>query len=181
MEKKFLTFLLNIRTKRLNSYMVAITHLGTGGAIWLITTFVLYYLGYRVYAINIFLTLIVNAILCNLILKNLLKRDRPSWINRVELLIKNPKDFSFPSGHASSSFAAAVTISFYFKGLGVFFLVIAFLIAFSRIYHFVHYPSDVIIGAILGIAVAFLTKSIYDEFLLDYLQKNMGFLFAFIS
>lgn len=181
MDDRFLKFLLSIRSKRLNSYMIAITHLGTGGAIWFITTFILYYLGYRIEAVNIFLALLINAIICNLLLKNILKRDRPSWINKVELLIKNPKDFSFPSGHASSSFAAAVTISYYFKGMGIFFIIIAALIAFSRIYHFVHYPSDVIIGEILGIVIAMITKNIYDKFLLEYLQENMGFLFALIS
>ena len=125
--------------------------------------------------------MIFNGIVCNLILKNLLKRKRPSWISKVELLIKNPKDFSFPSGHASSSFAAALTISFYFKGMGIIFLIIAALIAFSRIYHFVHYPSDVIIGALLGTVIAIVTKNVYDSLLLKYLQENMGFLFAFIS
>lgn len=181
MDDRFLKFLLGIRSKRLNSYMIAITHLGTGGAIWFITTFILYYLGYRIEAVNIFLALLINAVVCNLLLKNILKRDRPSWINKVELLIKNPKDFSFPSGHASSSFAAAITISYYFKGMGIFFIIIAALIAFSRIYHFVHYPSDVIIGAVLGILVAMFTKNIYDKFLLEYLQENIRFLFAFIS
>ena len=181
MDNKLLQFLLRIRNKRLNSYMIAITHLGTGGAIWLITTFILFYLGYRISSVNIILSLIFNGIVCNLILKNLLKRKRPSWISKVELLIKNPKDFSFPSGHASSSFAAALTISFYFKGMGIIFLIIAALIAFSRIYHFVHYPSDVIIGALLGTVIAIVTKNVYDSLLLKYLQENMGFLFAFIS
>ena len=92
-------------------------------------------------------------------------------------MIKNPTDFSFPSGHASSSFAAALTIYFYFKGMGIFFLVVAILIAISRIYHFVHYPSDVIIGAILGIIIAIVTKNNYDKFILDFLQTNAAFLF----
>lgn len=177
MDKKFLNWLLGIRNDTLNRYMIAITHLGTGGAIWLFTTFILFYLGFRVESINIALALIFNGIVCNLLLKNILKRKRPSWISKVELLIKNPTDFSFPSGHASSSFAAALTIYFYFKGMGIFFLFIATLIALSRIYHFVHYPSDVIIGAILGIAIAIITKNNYDKFILEFLQENAVFLF----
>ena len=177
MNKKFLDWLLSIRTETLNRYMIAITHLGTGGAIWLFTTFILFYLGFRVESINIALTLIFNGIACNLLLKNILKRKRPSWISKVELLIKNPTDFSFPSGHASSSFAAALTIYFYFRGMGIFFLVVATLISLSRIYHFVHYPSDVIIGAMLGMIIAILTKNSYDKYILEFLQNNATFLF----
>ena len=62
--------------------------------------------------------------------------------------------------------------------MGIFFLVIAGLIAFSRIYHFVHYPSDVIIGAIIGIIIALLTKNYYDKFILDFMQVNLPFLFG---
>ena len=178
MDKKFLEWLLSIRTETLHLHMIAITHLGTGGAIWLFTTFILFYLGFRIESVNIALALIFNGIVCNLLLKNILKRKRPSWISKVELLIKNPTDFSFPSGHASSSFAAALTIYFYFKGMGIFFLLVATLIALSRIYHFVHYPSDVIIAAILGIAIGILTKNNYDKFILEFLQTNAGFLFG---
>ena len=153
MDKKFLEWLLSIRTETLNRYMIAITHLGTGGAIWLFTTFILFYLGFRIESVNIALALIFNGIVCNLLLKNILKRKR------------------------SSSFAAALTIYFYFKGMGIFFIVVATLIAFSRIYHFVHYPSDVIIGAILGIVIAILTKNNYDKFILEFLQTNAAFLF----
>ncbi|WP_085875402.1 phosphatase PAP2 family protein [Peptoniphilus vaginalis] len=178
MDSKFLNWLLGIRNEVLNRYMIAITHLGTGGAIWLFTVYILFYLGFRIESINVILALIFNGIVCNLLLKNILKRKRPSWITKVELLIKDPTDFSFPSGHASSSFAAALTIYFYFRGMGIFFLVIATLIAFSRIYHFVHYPSDVIIGAIIGIIIALVTKNYYDKFLLDFMQVNLPFLFG---
>ncbi|MGF0095133.1 phosphatase PAP2 family protein [Peptoniphilus sp. SGI.035] len=177
MDKKFLDWLLSIRTNTLNRYMIAITHLGTGGAIWLFTIFILFYLGFRIESINIALALFFNGIVCNLLLKNILKRKRPSWISKVELLIKNPTDFSFPSGHASSSFAAALTIYFYFRGMGIFFLVVATLISLSRIYHFVHYPSDVIIGAMLGMIIAILTKNSYDKYILEFLQNNATFLF----
>lgn len=177
MDKKFLDWLLSIRTNTLNRYMIAITHLGTGGAIWLFTIFILFYLGFRIEGINIALALFFNGIVCNLLLKNILKRKRPSWISKVELLIKNPTDFSFPSGHASSSFAAALTIYFYFRGMGIFFLVVATLISISRIYHFVHYPSDVIIGAMLGMIIAILTKNSYDKYILEFLQNNATFLF----
>lgn len=177
MDKRLLDWLIQIRTDTLNRYMIVITHLGTGGALWVFTAFILFYLGFRVESINIVLALMFNGIICNLLLKNILKRKRPSWINKVELLIKNPTDFSFPSGHASSSFAAAVTVLYYFQGMGVVFIVVAFLIAISRIYHFVHYPSDVIIGAILGIIIAIVTKNLYDDYILEFLRTNAGFLF----
>lgn len=172
MDKKFLQWLIKIRNERLNKIMVFITHLGTGAFIWILTSFILYIIGQRTLACNVIFALIINGIICNLILKPLLKRKRPSWIEKVELLIKNPTDFSFPSGHAASSFAAAITIFLYFKTLGILFLCLATLIGFSRIYHFVHYPSDVIVGAILGTVIGHMSFWIFWKYVINYLASK---------
>lgn len=103
-----------------------------------------------------------------LIIKHLVARPRPFVINgAIELIIKAPSGFSFPSSHTATCFAMATTIYLFHKRLGVVAYVYASLVAFSRMYLYVHYPSDIIGGIALGIgcgigAVA-LVKLIYRK------------------
>lgn len=98
--------------------------------------------------------LVCCVVVGNLILKNLVARARPCSLNTtVNLLISAPTDYSFPSGHTTSSFAAAVIWYHADKRFGVPALILAFLIAFSRLYLYVHFPSDVIAGALIGAAI----------------------------
>ena len=102
-------------------------------------------------------SIVIGAVIGNLILKNLIARDRPCWIDsQVVLLIENPKDYSFPSGHTLVSFEGAVSILLKNKRWGIAALVLACLIACSRLYLFVHFPTDVLFGAALGTVIAVL-------------------------
>ena len=98
-----------------------------------------------------------KVLICCMILAMVLSGCGASYdvIEGLNILIDRPTDYSFPSGHAMCSFAAAIV---YFRHqprrLGVPMLVIAILIAVSRLYIGVHYPSDVIIGALLGTIIA---------------------------
>ena len=65
-------------------------------------------------------------------------------------------DFSFPSGHTLVSFEAATALTVYHRKWGIAALVLAALIAYSRLYLFVHYPTDVLVGAVLGVGIALL-------------------------
>ncbi len=106
----------------------------------------------------------------NLVLKPLVMRQRPSWIDSVSLLVHNPSDFSFPSGHSLCAFETAVPICMYFgKKWGVVALTLALLVAFSRLYLYVHFPTDIICGALLGTAFAFVSKAIWD-----FVQRKKG-------
>ena len=128
--------------------MVGITSLGNAGWIWIALTAVFLILPkYRKCGVRMAIALILDLILCNLVLKPLAARPRPCWIDeQVKLLVAAPKDYSFPSGHSAASFAAAVSIFVMHKKEGAAALILACLIAFSRLYLFVHFPTDVLAG-----------------------------------
>lgn len=130
------------------------THLGDAGAIWIVTAItLLLFKKTRKAGICLGVSLIVTAILGNVVLKNIFARTRPFIEANYPIIINAPGGFSFPSGHTSSSFAAATAIALYFKKWSVPSFVLASLIALSRVYLYVHYPSDIIAGAILGIII----------------------------
>ncbi len=98
--------------------------------------------------------LAVGALITNVTLKPLVARDRPFWVNdTVQLLVSAPKDFSFPSGHTQASFVAAAAIWMNHRKWGTAAFILAALIAFSRLYLYVHFPTDVLAGAVIGICV----------------------------
>lgn len=144
----------HMRRSWLTFLMKCITCLGNGGVFWLVIALCsLWIPAYRFTGTAILLSQILSVIFSNGILKNIIARPRPQdTISALCILIRRPRDFSFPSGHTSSSFAAAVILLQTAPlWLGVLSLIIAVLIAFSRIYLGVHYPSDVVCGAVLGI------------------------------
>jgi undecaprenyl-diphosphatase len=104
--------------------------------------------------------LLVVAIACgdqlsSFVIKPLFGRVRPCWtLSDVRIFVGCGSGFSFPSSHAVNNFAAATILSFYYrKYIGAFYLFAA-LIAFTRLYVGVHYPSDVLGGALIGAAVS---------------------------
>lgn len=110
--------------------------------------------------------LVLDLVSCNLILKPLVGRIRPFAVNpAVELLTAPPLDASFPSGHTAASFAAVFALKASGSPLWKPALAVAVVIAFSRLYLYVHWPSDVLCGALLGAAVgyagAYLVRVIY--------------------
>lgn len=156
MELTILHAIQNIHNPILNPIMVFITYLGDYGLIWIIIAVVLIAQPkYRKCGITMLLALLCGLIIGNVFLKNLIGRARPCWIDSsVSLLVKNPTDYSFPSGHTLASFEGATVIFLYNKRAGVLAYILASLIAFSRLYLFLHYPSDVFAGIILGISIA---------------------------
>lgn len=103
--------------------------------------------------------LLLDYFVCNMTLKPLIGRIRPCDVNQaVRLLIHRPGDYSFPSGHSASSFAAVGALKASGSRLWVPALVLGLLICFSRLYLYVHWPSDVLGGIALGMALGYLAR-----------------------
>ncbi|MDR0924560.1 MAG: phosphatase PAP2 family protein [Hungatella sp.] len=164
-EFDILYFLQSIHTPWLDMFMKEITGLGDSGIFWIITGAVLLcFKKTRVIGLCVILSLAAGFLIGNMFLKNLIARPRPCWIDdSIPLLIKNPGDYSFPSGHTLASFEGAVSIWLFNRKWGTPALVLAVLIGFSRMYLFVHFPTDVLGGLVLGTLIAVLVHSMVER------------------
>lgn len=145
----------NLSCGVLDFIMPKITFLGNAGLIWIIAAAaMLISKKYRRNGTELTVSLVGCVVIGNLLLKNIVARARPCWINdTVNMLIAVPTDYSFPSGHTMSSFAAAAVIMHMNKKCGIAAYILASLIAFSRLYLYVHFPTDIIAGALIGTAI----------------------------
>lgn len=135
--------------------MPKITFLGNAGMVWIVIGLLLLLSKkHRKIGFLVLLGLLFGLIIGNGIVKNLVARPRPCWINPdFKLLISVPKDYSFPSGHTQASVIAATIITLYKKQWGWLVIPLSAVIAFSRLYLYVHFPSDVLAGAVMGILI----------------------------
>ena len=149
-----LTFIYeNLRSAFMDGFMKFITLFGESGIFFIcIAVVMLFFKKTRKSGIMLALSLIIGLVVCNITLKPLIARPRPDTITGLVPLIERPTDFSFPSGHTVASFEAATVFMLRDRKFGIVFLVLAFLIAFSRLYLHVHYPTDIIGGIIIGTA-----------------------------
>ncbi len=142
----------------LDFIMPKLTLLGDKGIVWIAISLVLLCTKkYRKCGVLCLCGMLAGLLIGNVALKNLIARPRPCWIENVGLLVKNPTDFSFPSGHTLSSVISAVILTLANKRFAFFAVPLAVIIAFSRLYLYVHFPSDVLFGALLGVAIGFST------------------------
>lgn len=155
-----------IRNPLLTPFFTAVTRLGDNGILWIVTAAVLLFpKKTRKIGCMMFLALLGSLIINNLFLKNLVARVRPyEAIPELLPLIEKQPDDSFPSGHTASSFAAA---SILFRRLprrfGVPALLLAALIAFSRLYLGVHYLSDILCGLASGVVISYAAEAAVEE------------------
>jgi len=155
-----------IRNPVFTPFFIWITKLGDKGMIWILLALLLQIpqktrkTGYM-----LFVALIGSLLINNMLLKNLVGRARPyTVIKGLIPLIKGPVDYSFPSGHTGSSFAAAwVLYRKLPKKYGILAVVLASLIAISRLYVGVHYPSDILFGMISGIGISYIAEIIVNR------------------
>ena len=147
----------HLRSSFLDVFFSKITLIGELALCWFIWAIVLlFFKKYRKNGIVLMIGILIGALIGNLILKNAVARPRPSWIDSsVALLIENPTDFSFPSGHTLSSTIAAVILTLTNKKFGYFAIPLAVIMSFSRLYLFVHFPTDIFAGAVIGLVIGF--------------------------
>lgn len=151
--------------------MPLISMLGEAGVVWILSGILLLCTKkYRKEGFYLLLSLLAGLLICNLSLKPLVARSRPCWIRPdLPLLVEIPHDFSFPSGHATSSFAAATALYGANRRFGIAAFVLAVLIAFSRLYLYVHFPSDVLCGAIIGTLCGFFVPRLAERIRKKYI------------
>lgn len=148
----------NLSCGFLDYLMRFFTFLGDEGWIWILTGVVLlFFKKTRRIGISVCMALIFSLLVSNIALKPIIARTRPfDLAEGIKLIIDSPTDFSFPSGHSSASFAAAVAIFCNNKKYGSLALVLSFLIAFSRLYLYVHFPTDVLAGSVIGVGCGYI-------------------------
>lgn len=144
---------LKIKNKYFDRIMPLITHCNDFGVFYLGLILLSIIVNYKTnLAVNVLLALTFGLLLGEGMLKHLIRRNRPQFRNPIDsLLVKIPRTSSFPSGHTTSSFAALGVLWGMDSNLIYVFLIAAILISFSRLYLYLHYPSDVMGGIALGL------------------------------
>ena len=155
----------------LDGFFSLITHLGDAGLFWiLIAVVMLFFKKTRKTGIMMGVALVLGLIICNGLLKNIVARVRPfdldgayGAIKTVEdLIVSRPGDKSFPSGHTIASFEAAFVLFHWNKKVGIPAVLVAALVSFSRLYLYLHFPTDVITSVLLALLNAFLAVIIVN-------------------
>lgn len=158
----------NLRSEILTPFVIFITRLGDAGFIWIVGMTILF-LQKKTRRIGIMglVTLLLTVIVVNVILKNAVARVRPyEIIQGLTSLLGPQHDYSFPSGHTASSFAAAVVMAMTLPSkIGIPAMVLAFMIALSRLYVGVHYPSDIICAALIGSLIAIIVVVLLSRYM----------------
>ena len=177
MELQILHWFGSIHNPVLNPIMYFFTCLGNAGIFWILLALALLTVlpkKYRKVGLTMAIALILSLIMCNGVMKNFYHRVRPfvtdPTLQETELygIFATIHDWSFPSGHTSASFAAAVAMFMWYKKEGTGALIIAALVSISRLYLTVHYPTDVlaslILGALYGVIAYFITVALFNKF-----------------
>ena len=165
----------NIRCAFLDVVMPFLSRICDDGEIWILFGIVLlFFKKYRRYGIFVLVAMLLGTLIGNEILKPIIARPRPCHIYEMlpEMLVDVPKSFSFPSGHTTSSVIAATVLTRANKKLGFVAIPLAFLIAFSRMYLFVHFPTDILGGTVLGFAIGFFTVTLGNK-LWDLISRKI--------
>ena len=155
----------NLQSGFMDTIMPIVTVFGDAGIFWMAwATLLLIFKKHRRTGLGVWFALAMGLVVCNMIMKPMVGRIRPydfqinelgkTWNDILlagKLLVETPHDFSFPSGHTIASFEACTVLLLNSKLMGIPAVILAIAIAFSRMYLYVHYPTDVIFSVFAGI------------------------------
>lgn len=166
MEIAVLHFFQSIRSEAWDYAVLMFSRLGDFGLIWIVSAIVLLLIKrWRKAGLCVSGALLLDFIFVNLILKPLFGRERPCDLYPTEdMLIACLSDHSFPSGHTAAAFAFATALALKNKKAGAIAFVFAFLMGLSRLYLFVHFPTDVLAGALFGMLFGWLGYRLAQQF-----------------
>ena len=156
----------NMQSGFMDKFMPFITKFGDHGTFWMIVAALLFlFPKTRKTGLGMAIAMMIGLLVCNVTLKPLVGRIRPYDLQAelgvtIQLLGERMHDFSFPSGHTIASFEAAVVMLKNSKKMGIPAMILAVLISFSRLYLYVHYPTDVIASVILGTLFALIGNAL---------------------
>ena len=156
----------NLKSSFMDTVMPIITVFGDAGIFWMVISALLFvFPKTRRTGLGMAIAMMIGLVVCNVTLKPLVGRIRPYDLQAelgvtIQLLGEKMHDFSFPSGHTIASFEAAVVLLRNSKKMGIPAMILAVLIAFSRLYLYVHYPTDVIASVILGTLFALIGNAL---------------------
>ena len=156
----------NLKSSVMDTVMPIITVFGDAGIFWMVVSALLFiFPKTRRTGLGMAIAMMIGLIVCNVTLKPLVARIRPYDLQAelgvtIQLLGERMHDFSFPSGHTIASFEAAVVMLKNSKKMGIPAMILAVLISFSRLYLYVHYPTDVIASVILGTLFALIGNAL---------------------
>ena len=169
----------NMQSGFLDTIMPIITLFGDAGIFWMAcATILLFTRKHRRTGLGVWFALALGLLVCNIILKPAVGRMRPYDFQMehfqvaIDLLIDKETSLSFPSGHTIASFEAATVMLMNSTALGIPAMILAILIAFSRMYLYVHYPTDVIFSVFAGILFAIIGNLIAKKIPLGRLGKK---------
>ena len=162
-----LTFLYSIpRTELLDTFFMFVTRIaGSYGQLWVIVGLImLFFRKTRMTGIAVLISYICVFVIGQTILKNLIARPRPCQIDLdFPMLVARPSSSSFPSTHSAWAFGGATAIFMNHKKAGIAAFAVAALIAFSRLYMFLHFPTDVLAGIVFGACMGVIAVIICRE------------------
>ena len=164
-EFAFLDWLYQFRNPVMNTISIFFDYAGAHGEIWIaFTLLLLLFRRTRKAGFAMAVALVLYMAAGHFFLKPLFARPRPCDVDTaITILVKRPHGHSFPSGHTASAFAAAFALWLQNRKLGVPALVLAAFIAFTRLYLYVHFPTDVLGGLVLGLALGALASWLVDS------------------
>lgn len=169
-ELKFLHFLQSIHNPVLDSIMLFFTN--SGNIIMILILISIVYPKTRRIGIQMYLALFISILIVNCGMKPFIARCRPCWLEPgVKMLIELPQSHSFPSGHSSIFFAMATAVFLSNKRFGIPTLAVASIVAFSRLYLFAHWPTDVMGGIFTGVLSGVLSFLIIDALINIFRKK----------